>query len=470
VDKEKEMDKENTVYIKRCGEYDRESIAGIVKEGMAALGFAPRGNVFVKPNVVAAHPPEIWPTRAFTEPALVGASLLALAEGGEVSRVDLGENCAIGFPTRYSYRYAGYFEEIKTVKRKARRPVDIFCIDEEKRDRVFIGGAVHDVLRVSRRMARADTKVYLPKLKCHCVSNMTGTVKLNVGICSDDERSIRHDFLLDDKIVDLLSVGYPDFTVMDAVEVGVGNEGFPIPRRLGLILMGRNPVAVDMAGARLLGYGLEDVPYLKRAVERGYGPGSIEEVSIEGDLESLAQLDEEAEKVMPYDEDFYQWQDVHKDLARLGSPLRFYWGPYRSGGNERCLTGCVMGLKMFLASFEHYAGPEVFKTAKPAVMVIGNVEEEIDVKGQDAFLFGSCARARLRNARKVMKIDKCFTTVADMSMQCGARMGMPTPLRDRRFLLPMVKGMIGASGRKLIKGRYLQDIGHFMAKSFERRV
>ncbi len=64
-------------------------------------------------------------------------------------------------------------------------------MDEERRDPVFIGGMVHDNLRVSRNMARADTKVYLPKLKCHCVSNMTGAVKLNIGICSDDERSIR---------------------------------------------------------------------------------------------------------------------------------------------------------------------------------------------------------------------------------------------------------------------------------------
>jgi Domain of unknown function (DUF362) len=36
--------------------------------------------------------------------------------------------------------------------------------------------------------------VYLPKLKCHCVSTMTGAVKLNIGICSDDERAIRYDF------------------------------------------------------------------------------------------------------------------------------------------------------------------------------------------------------------------------------------------------------------------------------------
>ena len=329
---------------------------------------------------------------------------------------------------------------------------------------------VHDILRVSRKMARADTKVYLPKLKCHCVSNITATVKLNIGICSDDERSIRHDFLLNDKIVDLLSVGYPDFTIMDAVDIGVGNEGFPIIRKLGLVMMSRNPIAIDMIGARILGYQVEEIPYLKRAIERGYTPTRIDEVDLAGDLKSLDDVDQAAKRIQPYDDEFYQWQDINKELKRLNSPMRFYWGSYRGGNGERCKTGCIMGLKMFLASLEKYAGTEAFARSKPAVLVIGKVDEEIDVKGADAFLFGSCSEAKLRDARKVVHIDKCFTTVADMSMRCMGQLGVKSPMQDPKFALPLARGVLGASVRKWLNLRYPQDIAYFVTKKLERRV
>ncbi len=462
-------DKSNKVYIKRLEEYDRSALKSIIEEGMEACGYSPSGKVFVKPNVVTAHKPETIGNKACTPAEVVGTSLEVISEKPGVNRVDLGENSSMGFPTRMCYKYAGYYHEIEKFKGKAPAPVDIFCIDEEKRDEIFIGGMVHESLRVARRMARADHKVYLPKLKVHCVSNMTATVKLNVGICSDDERAIRHDFLLNEKIVDLLSVGHPDFTIMDAVDVGVGNEGFPVLRKLGLVIMGKNPIAVDLVGARLLGFSLSDLPYLARAIERGHRPESIEEVEIAGDLTSLDDIDEAAKRIGPPDDEFYRWQNVNKELDRLGSSIRFYWGPYNKGG-ELCKTGCVMGLKMFLASYEQYAGAEAFKNSKPCVIVIGKIDEEIDAAGNDVFLFGTCAEAEIKNARKVEKIDKCFTTVVDMSMRCRGKLGMPSMVMDPKFVLPMAQAMTGSGVHKLITGRYGQDIMHFVTKNLDRRL
>ena len=234
-------------------------------------------------------------------------------------------------------------------------------------------------------MARADSMVYLPKLKCHCVSTMTGTVKLNIGICSDDERAIRHDFMLNDKIVDLLSVGTPDFTVMDAIDVGVGNEAFPTPRRLGLILMGKNPLAVDLVGARLLGYNCDDVPYLKRAVKRGYLPAHVEDVEIIGDLKNIENLDRAAQKIQPYDDEYVKWQDINKELKRMQSPIRFFWGYTKKEDKSKCSTGCVMGAKMFFGFLEQFAGQLAFKAAKPVVMVIGKSMRPLMPMGMKLF-------------------------------------------------------------------------------------
>lgn len=442
----------------------------MVREGMNALGYRPSGKVFVKPNVVFASDPKIFGNSAHTPTAILGGSVLAMTDEEAVKRVDVGENGAVGLPTRLLYKSCGYYDEVRRLNREGKKPVGIFCMDEELRDPVFVGGNVHDVLRVSRRMNRADSKVYLPKLKGHCVSNMTASIKLNIGICSDDERSIRHDFLLNEKIVDLLAPGYPDFIVLDAIDVGVGNEAFPTLRKMGLIVMGRNPIAVDLVGARLLGYSAADVPYLQLAIDRGYPPAKLEDVDIRGDLSSIEDLDGYAKRIQPYDEEFYRWQDVNKELARLKSPMRFYWGPYRHGDGKKCLTGCVMGIKMFLGSYEKTAGPEAFASARPVVFVIGRVEEQIDARGEEVFMVGTCARAKVTNAKKITHIQKCFTTASDMHLSFGRRLGMKSMIQYPGLFSSLAANLALAATRKSFSGRYLQDIAYFFTKRLDRRI
>lgn len=461
---------ENVVIVMKCETYDRNTIKAIVTEGIKRLKYRPSGKIFAKPNVVYAYKTDRLGGSAFTHPAFVGASLTALSKLKGVSRIDMGEKTAVDTPTRLCFAHAGYYKEIKKVNKASACPVKIFCIEEEPRTSVFIGGVVHDTLRIAKKMADADSMVYLPKLKCHCVSNMTGAVKLNVGVCSDDERSIRHDFMLNEKIVDLLTVGNPDLIIMDAIDVGLGNEAFPTTRRLGLILMGVNPIAVDLVAARLLGFGLEDVAYLEKAVERGYAPTSISEVLIAGDFTSLAEIDAHAKTIMPYDDEYKRWQDINRELKRLGSPMRFEWGAYGKHGRGKCLTGCVMGLKMFLGFMERYAGKEAFANAEPVIFVIGRCNEPIDAAGAKVFKLGSCANATITNAKKVIHINKCFTTASDMLMRISHQMGMPSPMRDPAFLIPYGWAFFCASLRKTVSLRYAQDIIHFLTNELIRKL
>ena len=155
----------NTVIVRECEDYDPKKIETIVSDGMRQLDYMPRGKVFAKPNVVVAFQTDKLGSHAFTPPSFVGAGLKAISKVPGVNRIDVGENVAIGTPTRLCFEHAGYYDEIKDVRRTAGCPVDIFCIDEELRDTQFVGGVVHDTLRVARRMARADTKIYFPKLK-----------------------------------------------------------------------------------------------------------------------------------------------------------------------------------------------------------------------------------------------------------------------------------------------------------------
>jgi uncharacterized protein (DUF362 family) len=460
----------NTVILRKCEEYDATAIQAIIQDGMKELDYKPAGNIFVKPNVVYASKGGKLGTNAHTSTVVVGSALSVLANTGGVKRVDLGENTGMRIPTRMFYKQAGYYDMIRDVKKKTCARVNIFCIDEERRDQLHVGGVVHNTLRVSRKMARADSKVYLPKLKCHNVVNVTGAVKLNIGICSDDERAIRHDFMLPDKIVDLLAVGYPDFIVMDAIDVGVANEIIPTVRKLGLIIMGRNPVAVDLVATRLLGYEIKDVPYLIRAIERGYTPKRLEDIHLTGDITSLAGLASQSKRIMPYDEEYYRWQDVHRELKRLQSPLRFYWGYSRTDDKSKCKYGCLMGLKLFLSVFEMYGGKEAFRSAKPSVLVMGKVDEEIDALGNDVFLLGSCTSARIVNAKKIRKIDKCVMTTSDLNLGIGNKLGMKSPFLEPSYLLNFVYNLMASSVKKHVNLRYFQDITHFIQKDLEKRL
>jgi len=458
------------VFVAECPDYDVARIRSVIERGMRELGFAPKGKVFVKPNVVFAVSPERYGPHAYTAPAFVEAALSVLSNDPNVTRVTLGEKSAVGLPTRLSFKESGYFDLTRRVAASSKVPVKAVCIEEERRAMMFVGGAVHDRVRINRQMAEANTRVYLPKLKCHCVSKMTGAVKLNIGILCDDERSIRHDFLLNQKIVDLLVPGMPHLVVTDAITVGVGNEAIPIPRHLGLIIMALSPLSADIVGARLLGLRPDEVPYLAEAFSRGYRPNVLEDIELVGDLTSAQALDEAANRVKPYDDDFYRWQDVSKELKRMNSPLKFYHGPHSASSDAKCETGCVMGVKMFLAFIEKFAGAEAFAKAKPQSIIIGRIDRPIDCRGEIAWLFGSCAKAELLNAKKAVHIDKCFTTASDMFLFTRNNMGIPSPFFDASFMRSYIPTLLAAMGSKLVRGRYFQDIGHFITQRLTHRL
>ena len=129
-----------------------------------------------------------------------------------------------------------------------------------------------------------------------------------------------------------------------------------------------------------------------------------------------------------------------------------------------------MGLKMFLALGEQFAGADAFADAKPVVFVIGRVDEPIDARGADVFFLGSCAEAEVREAGKTIRIDKCFTTASDMTFAFGHRLGIPAITKNPSMMASLVRGVLSASVRKVLKRRYSQDVLHFVRKKLERRI
>ena len=129
-----------------------------------------------------------------------------------------------------------------------------------------------------------------------------------------------------------------------------------------------------------------------------------------------------------------------------------------------------MGLKMFLGGVEKHSGAGAFAQAKPAVFVIGQIDETIDAHGGEVYKLGSCAAADIVNAKKVIHIDKCFTTASDMNLAFAHRLGMPAITRAMGFLKNYVGAIAASSLRKLVGLRYFQDAAHFAANGLMRKV
>ena len=460
------------VLIRACDTYDKTRLGEIVADGLDRFGLAPAGDVFIKPNVVYAHYDTArFGDTAYTHPELLAATTRVAAAKAGVRRVTIGEKSGISFPTRLNYSLAGYYRMIRELTRERWGiPIRLLCLEEDPEVIRFVGGKIHSWLKLSRTVAKADFKIYTPKLKKHTTELITGAVKLNVGICADDERAIRHDYMLPEKICDLLTASSPDFIVMDAIDVGVGAEIFPYKRHLGAVIMGTNPVAVDMVGAHLYGIDPAAVPHLVTCAKAGHGPASLDEIDIIGDFEGEGALEGLMDRIKPYDDDFYAWHDGVKELERIGCPVRHYLGPYdRKHPDKICKSGCEMGFELVLMA-TYFSDQEGMKRARPITVIVGKQDEPIDAHGETAILLGDCAEAEIRNASKVVEVRNCFVTPSDFLFVFSYYAKVKNFLLEPRFALTFAYHFTVSVFVKVVRGFYFNRLLLFLKRTLLKKI
>jgi len=107
--------------------------------------------------------------------------------------------------------------------------------------------------------------------KTHYLTFITGTLKNLFGLLPRKDQSFYH-ANINEVIVDLNRLVRPDLCIVD---VRVGLEGWegPKTRRLDAFILGRKPVSVDAAMARIMGFEPEKIRHLVEAEK--YGLGSL---------------------------------------------------------------------------------------------------------------------------------------------------------------------------------------------------
>jgi uncharacterized protein (DUF362 family) len=133
-----------------------------------------------------------------------------------------------------------------------------------------------DHLFLAQTVATADVLISLPKLKTHhwavatlALKNLFGTLP---GICYGWPKNELHWRGIENSIVDIALTRTPDLCIVDGI-VGMEGDG-PLngtPKATGVLVMGRDPVAVDATCCRLMQLDPHRVGYLALGARKRLG-------------------------------------------------------------------------------------------------------------------------------------------------------------------------------------------------------
>ncbi len=299
------------------------------------------GEVFIKPNAVDAK------AYSHTRIEVLREIILYWKKAG-AKKIYLFENSTQANYTRLVYSATGY---ARLCRETGAKPI---YLDEEKsRPLSFTGrGPVgikdpdgYDLTSfempetVMRLIEERDRHLYInvPKLKTHSMGVVTLGVKNQWGFPMQKCRGFDHNYNLPHKLVDVLGYIRPDVTLIEGVEGTIHGHYFATAladkqvRPFRVLIASKNVVAADIAGARVFGLDVDDVPHLKIAIERGFSDGvkGPQDIELSGDIASMEKIDLIGD--MPTD-GHYPW-DLYPEFPPDVTVIK--------GNKLACREGCL---------------------------------------------------------------------------------------------------------------------------------
>ncbi len=224
--------------------------------------------ILVKPNMLDVVDSEL----ATTHPKIVGAVLDLLGELG-VSQVVVGDGSAFRRDTYSVAKGCG----LAQVLGNRNIPFIDLNYDELVPVRVKDGWIRNtDTLWLPRHAVEADYIFSLAKLKAHHWAGVTLSLKNLLGVIPGSRygwgKNIIHMNGINATILGLYQSLPPVISIVDGI-VGMEGNG-PLngkPVQHGLLAMGRDPLAVDVTCAQLMGFSIDSIPHLIGAATAGIG-------------------------------------------------------------------------------------------------------------------------------------------------------------------------------------------------------
>lgn len=280
------MDSRTKVYIAKTEQSIKTAISKIFTQVEAEQPILKNSReVYLKVNGVHCK------KHCYTNPEVLKATIEHLYSIG-AKRVYVIEDSTLGNATRLVFALNGYEKICKDTGAKS------IYLDEEKAETIQLNGQISiDIPRtVYKIVENRDSLTYinLPKLKTHNATVVTLGIKNQYGYFSHKDRKKLHDDRLHVLLAELYRYVKPDITIIDGIDAVSGEMPITafedrLVKKLGILIGGRDTLAVDVVGARILGYGMEEVPHLRLAYEQGLGEGNLNNIDCVG--ESLENLD-----------------------------------------------------------------------------------------------------------------------------------------------------------------------------------
>ena len=262
-----------TVAVVRCGGYGRDEVDAAVSRAIDLIGgmgrfVAPKELVLLKPNLLQGQEPERCVT---THPAVVAAVARLLV--GHGCQVVIGDSPGAGIVynetnLRRAYARAGYTAV-------AEETSVVLNYDTGYQTVSYPEGAVMKQFSIITPAIEADAIVVVSKAKTHMWTRMTGAAKNLFGLIPGLEKPVFHfrfqdEYAFGRMLVDLNECMKPRLQVMDAVMAMEGDgPQAGSPRKVGVILAGSDPAAVDTVLARLIGMDPLEIGSIRSAAARG---------------------------------------------------------------------------------------------------------------------------------------------------------------------------------------------------------
>jgi len=360
-----------TVSIVKLAGRERAQVAAGVRRAVELAGgltnrIRPGMRVMIKPNMVA--PPPSAESGACTSALVCQVVADMVKELG--ARPIIAESSARGADTEAAYRIMG-FDQLRA------QGYEVVDLKQDKAVQMpLVGGRILTEIRTFELVTRMDAIISVPVMKTHDQGQVTLALKNLKGLVTDGDKRRIHLEGMFEGATDLVAHFKPVFAVVDAI---IGQEGMGpllgMPVEMGLVLAGRDLVAVDAIAGRVMGFAPSEVPITRAAAERGLGTMDESEIEVVG------------ERVM----------DVQRRFVRCEEDDRIDSEGIEVIHSEGTCTGCRNGL---LSSLFDMKADGTLERARGTTVIAGPTPIPDDVPQEMLVSVGSCS---LPEAKRLLR-------------------------------------------------------------------
>ncbi|MFA5027520.1 MAG: DUF362 domain-containing protein [Candidatus Methylomirabilota bacterium] len=346
---------------------DQAGVGAAVREAIRLAGGLPDAvrpgtRVLIKPNMVA--PPPSADCGACTSPLVCRAVADAVRELN--AHPIIAESSSRGADTEEAYRILGY-------DRLRREGYEVVDLKQDRSLRVAVpGGRILHEITTFELPTQVDAIISVPILKTHDQAQVTLALKNLKGLVTDGDKRRIHLEGVFEGVVDLVGYFRPCFAVADGL---IGQEGMGpllgMPVDLGVVLAGRDLVALDAVAGRIMGFAPDEVPITRAAAARGLG--IMDESRIEVVGEPIAA--------------------VQRRFVRAEEDHRIDSQGIRIVQSEGTCTGCRNGL---LSSLFDMRAAGTLERARGVTVVSGPTPLPEDIPQELLVSIGSCGLPEAR--------------------------------------------------------------------------